>query len=257
MNVNGIWEHIGLFAVLFSRISAFLFMLPVFGNRSVPPPAKIGLAVFTSILLLSMMKDEGRQLPDETISFMLIIVKEVVVGITLGFITKFLIASVQMAGEVVGIQMGFGVARVMDPGFQSQISIIAEFKVIIVLLFYLILDGHHFLLNGLFQSYETIPIASGFVGEGIERHVVDMAFGMFQSAVKIGAPIMVSLLLLNIALGIIARTVPQMNIFIVGLPLRLIIGFLALSVSVTLFLHLFKNIWGHFQQDFVALIRLF
>lgn len=252
-----IWQHIGLLVVLFSRISAFLFMLPVFGNRSVPLPAKIGLSVFVSILLLSMMRGSVRELPDETISFILVIVKEVFVGITLGFTTKFLVAGVQMAGELVGIQMGFGVARVMDPGFQTQVSIIAEFQIVLMLLFYLTLNGHHFLLNGLFQSYESIPIAKSFIGGGIGRHVVDMAAGMFQAAVKIGAPVIVTLLLLNIALGIIARTVPQMNIFIVGLPLRLGVGFLALAVTVTLFLHLFRNIWSRFQQDFVAVIRLF
>ena len=232
-------------------------MLPVIGNRSVPLPAKIGLSVFVSILLLSMMRGSVGELPDETISFIIVIVKEVLVGITLGFITKFIIVSVQMAGELVGIQMGFGVARVMDPGFQMQVSIVAEFQIFLVLLFYLTLNGHHFLLSGLFQSYESIPIAKSFIGGGIERHVVDMAAGMFQAAVKIGAPIIVTLLLLNIALGIIARTVPQMNIFIVGLPLRLGVGFLALAVTVTLFLHLFRNIWSRFQHDFVTVIRLF
>jgi len=257
MDLEGMWKHIGLFAILLGRISAFIFMLPVMGNRSVPSPAKIGLAVFVSILMFSMVKGMEDDLPAETIPFVLVVVKEVVVGLTLGFITKLVIASVQMAGEVVGIQMGFGVARVIDPGFQSQISIVAEFQVFIVLLFYLTLDGHHFLLSGLFQSYESIPIAKSSVSGGIEDHVVNMASGMFQSAVKIGAPVIVALLLTNMALGLIARTVPQMNIFIIGLPIRLGVGFLALAITITLFMHVFRNIWSRFLSDFVAFIHLF
>ena len=255
--MEGIWEYIGLFTIIFGRVSAFTLMLPAMGDRSVPPPAKIGLAAFVSILLFSMMKGMEWNLPKETISFILLVAKEVFIGLVLGFTTKFIIASVQMAGEVVGVQIGFGVARVVDPGFQSQISIVAEFQVFFVILLYLTLDGHHFLLKGLFQSYQGIPVAHVFLGEGMVSHVVQMASTMFRSAVKIGAPVIVALLLTNMALGIIARTVPQMNVFIIGLPLRLIVGFLALAVTMTLFLHVFRSIWTHFQRDFVGLIHLF
>lgn len=232
-------------------------MLPVIGNRSIPPTAKIGLAAFLSILLVSMMKGAESTLPNETFSFVLIIMKEVVVGLTLGFITKFILVGVQMAGEIVGVQMGFGVARVMDPGFQAQLSIIAEIKVYLVLIFYLVFNGHHFLIRGLFESFEAIPLARGFVGNGIEEHVISMAAGIFKAAVKIGAPVIISLLLMNVALGVIARTVPQMNIFIIGLPARLVVGFLALMVTISLFVHLFRTVWGGFQKEFSTFIYLF
>ena len=232
-------------------------MLPVFGNRSVPPPAKIGLGVFVSIMLFSMIQGVAGDLPDETFSFILIVVKEIAVGLSLGFITKFIVAGIQMAGEIIGVQMGFGVARVVDPGFQAQISIVAEFQVFLMLMFYLVLDGHHFLLRGLFHSYQTIPITQAFMGGNIENHIVNMAAGMFQSAVKIGAPVIAALLLTNMALGLLARTVPQMNVFIIGLPLRMIVGFFTLILTVTLFLHIFRNIWDQFERDFIGLVRLF
>jgi flagellar biosynthetic protein FliR len=232
-------------------------MLPVFGNRSVPPPAKIGLGVFVSIMLFSMIQGVAGDLPDETFSFILIVAKEIVVGLSLGFLTKFVVAGIQMAGEIVGVQMGFGVARVVDPGFQSQISIVAEFQVFLMLLFYLALDGHHFLLRGLFQSYQSIPISKTLMNGNVGNHVVNIAAGMFRSAVKIGAPVIATLLLTNMALGLIARTVPQMNVFIIGLPLRLIVGFLGLILTVTLFLHIFQNIWNQFERDFIGFVRIF
>lgn len=252
-----IWENIEIFALFFARTASFIFVLPILGNRSAPLIAKIGLAVFISIFMLSVMRGVGRSLPKQVLPFFLMVGKEVLVGLALGFVTQFLFIGVQLAGEAVGMQMGFGIVRVMDPGFQAQLSIISEFQLLVVLLIYLSIDGHHFLLNGFAQSYQIIPIAKPLAGFGIMKHVVSMAYGIFESAVKIGGPVIVALLLTNMAMGFLARTVPQMNIFIVGFPLRIGVGLLALAFTITLFLHVFRNLWSHFQRDFVAFIELF
>ena len=252
-----IWQNIELFTILFARTSAFIFVLPVLGNRNIPVHAKIGLSVFVSFFLFPVMRGIEGSLPEETIPFILIVIKEVLVGLALGFITKFLFAGVQIAGEAVGRQMGFGMARVMDPGSQEQVSLVGDFQVVVVFLIYLAIDGHHFLLRGLVESYQKVPIAEAVIGRGIENHVVNMASGMFLSGVKIGAPVIVALLLTTIALGILARTVPQMNVFIVGLPLKIGVGILALILTMTLFMHVFRHLWIHFQNDFIAFLELF
>ena len=251
-------QHIEMFSLFFGRVSAFIFLLPVLGNRTVPMQAKVGLSIFLSLFLMSMNSGSVTPLPSDLFPFILLVVKEVIVGLALGFTTKFLFAGVQLAGETVGRQMGFGLARVMDPGFQDQTSVISEFQVIVVFLIYLTINGHHFLLQGLVESYEKLPVTAPLAAAiGVGEHVMRMASGMFMAGVKIGAPVIVALLLTNVALGLIARTVPQMNIFIVGLPLRILVGVLALSVTISLFMNIFRQLWLHFQVDFVGLIELF
>ena len=252
-----VWQNVGLFAIFFARTASFLFILPILGNRSVPVPAKIGLAAFVSIFLLSVLGGAANRLPEALLPFILVVVGEVLVGLALGFVTQFLFTGVQMAGELVGIQMGFGLARVMDPEFQTQVSIMGEFQLLVVLLIYLSIDGHHFLMEGFARSYQTIPVAGVVVGRGVVEHVVGMASGMFESAVKIGAPAIVALLLTNFTLGVLARTVPQMNVFIVGLPLKIAVGFLSLALTMTLFMHVFRNLWSHFRLDFTVFLELF
>lgn len=251
------WGNIELFVALLARISAFVFILPVMGNRSIPVVAKVGLSGFLTVFLFSIMKGTMRPLPEETLAYVMVIVKEVLVGLTLGFITRFLFAGVQIAGEAVGRQIGFGLARVMDPGFQEQTSLISEFQLLFVFLIYLAIDGHHFLLEGLFESYRKIPVSGFIAGRGVEEHVVQMASQMFVSGVKISAPVIAALILTTVGLGLLARTVPQMNVFIVGLPLRIGVGLLGLILTMTLFMKLFQYLWVHFQNDFVTFLNLF
>ncbi|RKY81523.1 flagellar type III secretion system protein FliR [candidate division KSB1 bacterium] len=251
------WENIELFTLCFARVAAFVTLLPVIGSRTIPKQVKVGIAVLLTIFMMSIVQMPVNTRVTETLPFFLLIIKEVLVGLTLGFLTKFIFVGIQIAGEIIGVQMGFGVAKVMDPGYQSQLSLIAEFQTMIAMLIYLTISGHHFLLRGIAYSYSTIPIGTQLHTTGIAGEITNIASGMFVSAVKIGAPVIAALLLSNVALGILARTVPQMNIFIVGLPLRIGVGFIALLVTMTLFVHIFSRLWVDFEHSFFAVIKLF
>ena len=252
-----VWERIELFALFFARAAGFIYLMPVTGNRMVPIVAKTGLSVFVSIILLLSTKMTTIPVPRETMSFVFNVSVEVFIGLTLGFVTLFLFSGIQVAGEIVGMQMGLAMAKMVDPGFQAQLSIVAQFQMFMALLFYLVIDGHHFLLRGFAYSYEVIPIFSNIQITGVVELILRMAVHIFVVAVKIGSPVVVALLLANIALGILARTVPQMNIFMVGLPLRLLLGIISLAFTVRMFHQIFRFLWGRFQEDFMLLIHAF
>ena len=251
-----VWKNIELFTLCFARVSAFMFLMPVMGSRTIPAQARVGISALLSIFMLSIAVSGSAPVIYDFIHYFIAVIKEIAVGLTLGFTTKFLFVGIQIAGEIIGVQMGFGVAKVVDPAYQSQLSLIAEFQTMIAMLIYLSINGHYFLLRGLELSYSVVPINMAAYHSGIVGQITNMAAGIFVSAVKIGAPLISSLLLSNAALGILARTVPQMNIFIVGLPLKIGVGFLALLVTVTLFQHIFRNLWAGFQHNFVALAHL-
>ena len=254
--MDALLPHVARFIVIFARVSAFNVVMPVLGNKFVPAPVKIGMSVFLSILLVFMAPTLGGGLPEGIFPFVFLMMKEVLAGLALGFITKFLFAGVQVAGDMVGRQMGFAMANVMDPAYQSQVSVVAEFQIVVAFLMYLAINGHHFLIQGLAQSYECIPIAESALGQERSLHVVRMASGMFAAGVRIGAPVVVALLMTSVAMGVLARTVPQMNVFIVGLPLRIGIGFVILAMTMTLFAHIFMRLWGQFRFDFATFLRM-
>lgn len=250
-----IWENVSYFGLLFVRVASFIGMLPVLGNRSVPAIAKIGLAGFLALFLLAV-QPINQPVPPSLWHFGLLAVKEAVIGLGLGFLTKMLFAGIQMAGEVVGRQVGFAMARTFDPTFQTQSSVISEFYLILMMLIYLTLSGHHFLISGLAESYRFLPVSAPLSTAGIEVPVMKMAGGIFLSCIKIAAPVLVTLMLTNIALGLLARTVPQMNVFMVGLPLRLGLGVLAMIITIELFVHIFQVEWTQFERGFSSMLRL-
>jgi len=251
-----VWKNIELFTLCFARVSAFMFLLPIMGSKTIPVQTRVGLSALLSIFMISMVGRSASPFISDFAPFFIVVVKEIIVGLTLGFTTKFLFVGIQIAGEIIGVQMGFGVAKVVDPGYQSQLSLIAEFQTMVAMLIYLSINGHHFLIKGLELSYSVVPVNTPIQSDGISKLITSMASGIFISAVKIGAPVITALLLSNVALGILARTVPQMNIFIVGLPLKIGVGFFALLVTIMLFQHIFRNLWVGFQHDFVALVHL-
>lgn len=237
-------------------MSAMISTMPVFGTNSVPPHAKLGITVMTSYVIYT-----AANLPpvDVTISLwqlVFILAGELAIGLTIGFATRLVFTAVQLAGQMIGFQMGFAIVNVMDPATNSQVSITAQFQNMLALMIFLTLNGHHWLLAASARSFDLIPLM-GFAPEpGIVDLMVTLTKNVFVTAVKLGAPIMATLFLLNVALGLIARTVPQMNVFIVGFPMQIGIGLLMLGATAPIFFYIFKQSLYEMFNNIILLMRL-
>ena len=249
-------QQLVLLFLVFGRIAAIIALLPIFGHNNVPVLAKIGLAIFLSLIVYPAVKSTTVQVPDSVFPLLFLFVKEVVIGLAIGFTAVLIFAGVELGGTLVGMQMGFGIVRVIDPQTQQQTSIIGQVQQLLALLVFLIIDGHHFLIRALVYRFEVVPLFRSRLASNLVMKLIEMGGDMFLVAVKIGSPVIVSLLLTSVAMGILARTVPQMNIFIVSFPLKIGVGMLALAMSLPIFLLVFRKIFAQFQTDFLALIRL-
>lgn len=250
-------QKLELFLLVLVRVASMVALMPLFGYPGVPRPAKIGLGIFLSLLIFPFVHQENVDMPSEVFLFLLLVGKEAVVGLVVGFATTFLFMGVQLSGHLVGLQMGLGIANVIDPQSDTQVSIIGQFEFVITLLIFLMMDGHHFLIRALKTSFEVIPLAEGSPRSAVAREMVRITGWMFVIAFKIGAPMLAALFLTKIALGIVARTMPQMNVFLVGMPLNLGVGFLSLALSLSLLVYVFKGLLQRFQEDILLLLRLF
>jgi flagellar biosynthetic protein FliR len=222
-----------IWSVLWSlfRIGGFFVTAPFWGHRVVPAKIKIAIVLALGLAVGPIISAHGAVQPESIWRFAAWGVREVIIGGLLGFCFATLFYGVRMAGDLVSLQMGFAIVNAIDPNSAAQVSLIGEFKYIIAILFFLTLNGHHMLISALVDTYRVIPIGGGIFGADLLERLGHITAAMFVTAVKIGTPLMITLLLTDVALGIVARTVPQMNIFIVGFPLKIGIGLFMLGAG--------------------------
>ncbi len=231
-------EQTQVFILIFLRVSAVIVFIPVLGDRNVSVKIKGGLALLISALLFPHVAVNAANVGFDIFSLFIRMGTEVLIGAAIGFISQLLFAGIQMAGQLIGFQMGFSIANVIDPASTQQVSIIAEFMYLLMLLIFLAFNGHHIFISALAKSFQTVPLL-GFAFSGkLPAGMVDMMKGMFEVAVKIGAPLMALMFFITIGMGLIARTVPQINIFIIGFPLQIAIGLVGMGLSMPFFLSL-------------------
>jgi len=253
-------EQALLFTLLFLRVGAILILIPVIGERTVPLRVKGGVAILVSLLLMPTVDARLPVLHAESEAgiFLLVVAMcgEVLIGIVIGFAAKIIFAGIQFAGEMIGIQVGFSIVNVIDPTSSAQISIFSEFQYLIALLVYLAVDAHHTFIIAIADSYRFVsPFTAHFSGS-LMQHILLLSKGLFVTAIKISAPVMAVLFFTNIALGVVARTVPQINVFIVGFPLQIIVGLTFLSLMSPFFVHLVQRMLARLGIEVYALLRL-
>lgn len=234
-------EHAQLWLLFLLRAGGFIFVAPLFSTRLGPPQFRIGLTVFLALISFVAWAP-AVHLPDITLgSFVPLALSELALGLLLGFSMGLMLVAFQFAGQLVGYQMGFAMVNVLDPHSQNQVSLVGEFMFAVVMLCFLSLNLHHDLLGLWYQSYAIAP-PGGFAFAGIADTsspflpaLVSTCDDIFYLALKISLPLVAFLLLSDLALGIIARILPQMNVFIVGMPLKIAVGLFILSLVVLQF----------------------
>ncbi len=231
-------QFIGQYLWPLLRIGAFYMAVPVIGARTVPARVRLMLALFTAILVAPVLP------ASPTISFMsgegvVMIMKEVLIGLGLGFSMQVVMQTFLLAGQYIAQKMGLGFASMNDPANGVSVTIISQFYLLLTTLLFLSSNGHLVVLQLLIDSYQRFPIlAAGFGGEQL-MSIVQMGSWMFAAALLISLPLFTALMIVNISFGVMSRSAPQMNIFSVGFPFTLLFGFVLMWFSLANFLPLY------------------
>ena len=222
-----------LFVLL--RVGALIMFFPILGSPQVPGRIKIGLILFVSIAVFPVVRATPMHDPKSLFELVVNLFSEITIGLAVAYSARLMFTAVQIAGTVVDFQMGFGVVNVIDPQTETQVSVTAQFQNILAILFFLALDAHHIIIMAIAESFFLInPSQINF--STFTPEVILLLFkATFVTAVKIAAPIMAILFFISVGLGLVARTVPQMNVFIVGFPLQIGVGLLMVGLSMSFF----------------------
>jgi len=214
---------------IFVRVGALFFLLPFFGARNIPALWKAGLTLVTALILFPVVPPPP-VFPRTTIEIIMGIASEVLLGFVLAVGVKMLFAAVELAGQFMGFQMGFNMASAMDPETGGQSTVISQFLYLFTILIFFSVNGHHMFIRALAASFYKVPPDSFSLQAPVVGALVKVSSEMFVVALKMAAPIMVALFLSHLCLGIVARTVPQVNVLMIGLPLNIFLGLILFSL---------------------------
>ena len=251
-------NQIQMFLVIFMRTVTMIALLPVFGSQSVPLQIKAGLAFLISIIIYpAVMHQGGAVFSTGTGPFVLIIVKEAFVGIIIGYCASLLFSVLQFAGYLVDVLTGFSFVELVDPFSDTSVSIFGQFNVLIFTIMFFLFNGHYFLLLAIQKSFEVIPILGVHIPAGkLSSFLITAVGNIFVLGLKFSAPIFVTLLLTQVALAVVARTVPQINVFFVGIPLNIVIALSTAIIVLPGLATMFKKMIDLMMQDIWKLLYL-
>jgi len=244
-----------LMLFIFLRVGAIFMFLPIFNSRAIPVLFKLGFAMAVAFVLYPLLAAQVRPVFVTIPELALAAACELMIGILIGLAVRTLFAGFQMAGQMAGYQMGMAIANVMDPATSAQVPILATFYNLVAILIFLSINAHIFMLRAMVESFQLVPLFGFGFDQAVMQQIIDLAGNTFVIALKIGAPVIVSLLLTSAALGLVARTIPQMNIFIVAMPLKIAIGLLFLGMSLPYMSEFLSRAFASIGQSVLLLMK--
>jgi len=225
-------EHFFLVVI---RVGCVLFFLPIWDSRIIPMQIRVYSILVISLALTPAVAGTLPPFPQTWLATVSLVIRELLLGLSLGLVVRYVFSGIQMAGELMGIQMGFGMVTLIDPQSGVPTLLIADLLMMMATVLFLAVDGHHLLLAVLAQSFAEVPVGGPPMMPGsLFTFLVPLGSLMFQLAVKLVAPIILVLFLTQVAMGLVARTVPQVQVMILAFPVTILLGLVFLSLTLML-----------------------
>lgn len=230
--INLVINQFQLFLLVMIRTSGIFIFSPFFSSQNIPNIAKIGLTMAISILISLTLSNP---IDLKLLPLIIVIFKELLVGIIIGYISYAFFSAFYVMGQIIDMKIGFGMANVIDPQNRVQIPLMGNFYYILSFLVFLGLNGHHRIILALKDSYNYIPINSFSYSETMMNLVIDILTKSFEIGLKLSMPIIVVIFISDIVLGILSKTIPQLNVFVVGMPFKILVGLVFILVGIPIF----------------------
>lgn len=243
--------------LLFVRFATLMVVLPFFNWRGTPAQTKIGLAALLAYLVYLANVKAPPALPEHFFSYVLAVLAEVLFGLALGYIVQLIFAAVRMAGQYLDLQAGFAMSSVFDPMFAGQVTIYGQFYYLLTLIVFFVTNAHHHLFLALSRSVALVPPGGIVFHVNLIPPFLEFFVQMVQIALQLAAPILAILFFCDLALGLIAKTVPQLHVFLVGLPLKVGVALLSIFLILPYLIPALESVLAKIQENLLLLMRLF
>lgn len=246
------------YLLVLSRVLGVFIATPFFSSRSIPGPIKFGLALLLAFFLLPAAAASSGVSPEENLyRYVAAVAAEVAIGLVIGYIVLLAFGAMQMAGEMIDIPIGFSLVNILDPQSGQQVPIMAQFQYVLATLLFLLINGHHYVLEALARTFELVPLGGWRYQPEVIGKVVEAFGAMFLLGFKISLPVVAALFLTDVALGVVARAVPQINVFIIGFPAKIVVGLVFVMLALPLYASIVEATFSPNGQMFQFIYRLF
>jgi flagellar biosynthetic protein FliR len=246
-----------LWVFIFIRVSFMVFLMPVIGTAQVPARVKVGITLFLSLIIFSVLPESVYSLPSTVAGFAVLAIRELFVGIVMGFAASLLFIGLNIAGRMIDHNTGFTMIQNMNPLTDSNESVVGQMKVILFSLILIVTGGHLFFIRIISDSFNAIPLLKVNVDmTGITQVLLNLSREAFIYGLKLSAPIMVPLLMATTGLAVVAKIMPQMNVWLVGMPMKIFVGLLTFVFVLPLLWEVFKKQLDSIQFHQLALLKL-
>ena len=251
-------NHAAVFLLLLTRVSGIFIMSPFFGSLSIPMYIRAGAAFIFSIVLFPVIDGFAEiEAPQSLLLYTGDVLCELFIGWLIGLVAYISFSAIHMAGKIMDMQVGFAIVNVMDPTSGQQIPLIGSVLYNLTLIVFLVTNGHHVLIEALVDSFHTVPLLQMTMNPALSELIAGFTASIFVTGMKIAMPVTFAILMTNVGLGILARTMPQLNIFVVGIPMQIVIGLFTLMMVMpfyVIFLDvMFNEMYGNISMALQAL----
>lgn len=250
-------QQMELFVLVLARTAGIFTMVPIFGAAQVPVQVRIGIALGLTLVFMPLCGvTTNAVLAVDVLPMVFLIAKETLIGLVIGFVTVLVFSAIQAAGDFIDIQAGFSFASVFDPASGSQTALAGRFHHLLAGMLFFVINAHHIFLSGVADSFRLVPVGQMSFNPAVATGVVSLFVGLFTIAIRIAAPVVAAVFLADVALAVIARAVPQMNILMAGLPLKLGVGLIGMLVALPVAIALSRETLTDIQPQTIGLLKL-
>ena len=244
-----------LILLIFIRIMSAFAATPIYSHTSIPGQVKVFISFIIAFIIFSITSPANVAVEFNAWWLFAMAIKEIVVGLIIGFSINLIFYGFNFAGTFIGFDMGLAMAQVMNPIEETNGNVVGQIIYFMALMIFFIIDGHHYIIRALSYSFQIIPLGEFQAKEALFSLMIKYSAEVFIIAVKIASPILVSFFLIHVAEGVLARMIPQMQVFFVTQPLKIGIGFVLLGSILPIYFYVIKNLLGQFESKLYALVK--
>lgn len=248
-------EKLILFLLIFVRTAGIFTLTPIFGAHQVPAHVRLAVALALTIVFLPMAAPV-ESLPVEVLPLAIMVVREALVGLSIGFVISMVFSAIEMAGHIVDLNAGFAFASLVDPTSGVNTALAGRLHNMLAGLLFFVTNSHHLMIKGLADSFTVAPVGTLSVNPNVAGGMTELFTALFLVAIRIAVPVMAAVFLADLALAIAARVVPQMNVLIVGFPLKLGVGMIAMIFAMPIVAATSQGLFGDMYRQMGSLVRL-
>jgi len=249
------FQRLILFILVLVRTAGIFTLTPVFGADQSPKYVRLVVALALTLVFLPLVSPV-REFSFSTLSLAVLIAREACVGLVIGFVCSLVFSAMEMAGQFVDFQAGFSFATMLDPSSGSQVAVASRFHQMLAGLLFFVTNAHHILIRGMADSFALAPVGQVTISAAVGPGMLELFSGLFSVAVRIAVPIVAAVFLADVALAVTSRVVPQMNILIVGFPLKLGVGLVGMLVALPVVMAMSRGVFGDMYGQIGAALRL-